>query len=493
MENDKLFISSKTVELSETSTYLTLKNRLCYYGEANLNNVCLPVDGALEKAETLVNMPVVAKYKLDANGNPDLGGHEMSVNPVTNEVKFGTENVGVHTSVEIKEDTVKVNGVLKTLPCLFADIRIWTRNKNVVAAVKRLFEEGKLTNSWEILVSSYKFDNGIKTLDDYQFEATALLGSAVTPAYDGCASTLSVASADEDPEIIIAEALAKDIASRTEEDEMNKEPKETVEAEQLEHVGEEPEETVAETGTEGAEVVEEPTADTKPETSEEEVASLTEWDLRSRIKKAAEEKIRGWVWVSYHMPAEATVWCEYEYRESELDYVMFTYEVIDDAVVLSEPTYVKLTVTIKDVNSAIAEKTDALLEANETINSLKDEVASLTKYKDMYEQQEAEKEAAEKSAKKDALISYAMKSKLISESELTENAEIAKMIDEVDEAGIKNLIAERFMDSLDNATPEVEVSSAAKNPQSVRVGIEDDDEPASYNDLLNAYFATKKK
>ena len=151
MNNDKILLASHAVELSETSTYIELTNRLCYYDESNLNGVILPSEGAKEKADTLVGMPVVAKYRQDADGKPNLGGHEVSINPVTNEVRFGTENVGTHMSVEIKDDTVSVNGVAKTLPCLFATSRIWTRNKNVVAAIKRLFSEKRLFTSWELL------------------------------------------------------------------------------------------------------------------------------------------------------------------------------------------------------------------------------------------------------------------------------------------------------------------------------------------------------
>ena len=61
MEKDKIYLASTAIELSEEEDkpYIELTNRLCYYGEANLNGVILPVEGAEEKAQTLINMPVI--------------------------------------------------------------------------------------------------------------------------------------------------------------------------------------------------------------------------------------------------------------------------------------------------------------------------------------------------------------------------------------------------------------------------------------------------
>ena len=224
MESERLFLASQAIDLAEAKTYIELTNRLCYYGEPNLNNVTLPVDGALEIAETLVNQPVVAKYK-KINGKDDLGGHEVSYDPIADEIKFGTENVGTHVSVEIKDDEVEINGEIKTLPCLFAKSRIWSRNKNVVSAIKRLFSEGKLTSSWELITSGYTFNEGVKTLTDYVFEANAFLGSTAQAAYP-CAKGLSIASMEES-QLMIAEALANDIKISKEE-EVNMEELEVV-------------------------------------------------------------------------------------------------------------------------------------------------------------------------------------------------------------------------------------------------------------------------
>lgn len=495
MDNTKVVLAAKTIEISETSTYLTLRNRLCYYGEPNLNNVCLPVDGALEKAETLVNMPVVAKYKIDAKGNPDLGGHEMAINPITKEVKFGTENIGVHTAVEIAEDFVKVNGIDKKLPCLFADIRIWKRNKNIVAAIERLFSEGKLTNSWEIISSAYTVADGIKTLQDYCFEAVALLGSAVTPAYDGCASTLSVASADEDPQTILAEALALDVASRSEEEEDMKNDITNIEEPVVDTVAQvtEPEEPVAEQvpaepvdvseeHTEPVEEVSVDVSDSEVEVVEEaEQASLTSWDLRKRIESAARNKINKWVWINWWLPAENTVWCEYEGAETELDYAVFTYEVDGDSVTVSEPIYTKLKVSVQDINQVIEEKDNTIASANDEIQKLKDQIEELSAYKE-------EKDKAELESRQKELSAYALRSKLISEDEIANDATISEMIQNVDKSGINAIIAERFMKQSEETEPAVENEPV----QTASARLDHDEVTVGYQQFMSAFFKKNK-
>ena len=75
---------------------------------------------------------------------------------------------------------------------------------------------------------------------------------------------------------------------------------------------------------------------------------MTEQDLRNKIRAACRAKLDKWCWLSFHFPVEHVVWCEYDGRDSELDYVMFTYEVVDDVVVVGEPEYVTLAVNVKN-------------------------------------------------------------------------------------------------------------------------------------------------
>lgn len=206
---------SSAIELSEHKTYIDLTSRLCYFDEPNYNDTMLPSENASERAQTLLNQPVVAKYISNA-GNPDLGGHEVRYDKDGN-VTFGTVPIGTHIAVSVREDTVPVkSGETKTLPCLFATMRIWTRYKNVASAVKRLFSEGRLHSSWEILVSNYEYKDGIKVIKDYVFEGNALLGTNNPPAYGDAAVALSLAESETAPELILAEALAMDLEEKEE-------------------------------------------------------------------------------------------------------------------------------------------------------------------------------------------------------------------------------------------------------------------------------------
>lgn len=452
-------MSSNVIELSEHKTYIELTRRLCYYDYPNLNGVQLNSDTAEEKAQSLLMQPVVAKYKRIRNKD-DLGGHECSVDNKGN-VTFGTVPIGVNVAVEIKNDTVNINNNTVETPCLFATSRIWTRNKNVCSAIKRLFAEGKLHSSWEILTENAEYVNNVKILKDYVFEADALLGSTSNPAYGECATTLCVASA-EDPEILLSEAIANDFNidnSETKEDKTLKikENESVVTSENADVVTDEVVETSQETEnvetTETNNDTETETVNTSSEEDTQEVvdnsetvdvSALTVRDLRCKIEKACRDKIR-YCWVAFMFPTENYVLVEFDERESELEYMKFAYTVNGEDVTVGEPEKVKLAVSVADINSEISEKNDAIIKANEEITALKSEVETLTKYKEMFEQAEAEKAADELAKKKKCLSEYAVKSGYISSEEIESSEEIKKLIESVDENGIKAIIVDRLM------------------------------------------------
>lgn len=446
-------MSSNVIELSEHKTYIELTRRLCYYDYPNLNGVQLNSDTAEEKAQSLLMQPVVAKYKRIRNKD-DLGGHECSVDNKGN-VTFGTVPIGVNVAVEIKNDTVNINNNTVETPCLFATSRIWTRNKNVCSAIKRLFAEGKLHSSWEILTENAEYVNNVKILKDYVFEADALLGSTSNPAYGECATTLCVASA-EDPEILLSEAIANDFNinnSEAKEDKTLKikENESVVTSENTDVVTDEVVETSQE--IENVETTETETVSTSSEEESHEVvdnsetidvSALTVRDLRCKIEKACRDKIR-YCWVAFMFPTENYVLVEFDERESELEYMKFTYTVNGEDVTVGEPEKVKLAVSVANINSEISEKNDAIIKANEEITALKSEVETLTKYKEMFEQAEAEKAANELAKKKKCLSEYAVRSGYISSEEIESSEEIKKLIDAVDENGIKAIIVDRLM------------------------------------------------
>ena len=401
-------MSSNVIELSEHKTYIELTRRLCYYDYPNLNGVQLNSDTAEEKAQSLLMQPVVAKYKRIRNKD-DLGGHECSVDNNGN-VTFGTVPIGVNVAVEIKNDTVNINNNTVETPCLFATSRIWTRNKNVCSAIKRLFAEGKLHSSWEILTENAEYVNNVKILKDYVFEADALLGSTSNPAYGECATTLCVASA-EDPEILLSEAIANDFNidnSETKEDKTLK-IKEN--------------ESVVTSENENADVVTDEVVETSQETENVETTETTETVSETREAKA--EKI------------EDTTADENTEKSEESN--------SDNTDTSNEEVVSDTDTIIANLKQEIVEKNDAIIKANDEIANLKAVNESLMQYKEMYEKVEAEKAADELAKKKKCLSEYAVRSGYISSEEIESSEEIKKLIDAVDENGIKAIIVDRLM------------------------------------------------
>ena len=401
-------MSSNVIELSEHKTYIELTRRLCYYDYPNLNGVQLNSDTAEEKAQSLLMQPVVAKYKRIRNKD-DLGGHECSVDNKGN-VTFGTVPIGVNVAVEIKNDTVNINNNTVETPCLFATSRIWTRNKNVCSAIKRLFAEGKLHSSWEILTENAEYVNNVKILKDYVFEADALLGSTSNPAYGECATTLCVASA-EDPEILLSEAIANDFNidnSETKEDETLK-IKEN--------------ESVVTSENENADVVTDEVVETSQETKNVETTETTK--TVSETEEAKSEK------------NEDTTVDENTEKSEESN--------SDNTDTSNEEVVSDTDTIIANLKQEIVEKNDAIIKANEEIANLKAVNESLVQYKEMYEKVEAEKAADELAKKKKCLSEYAVRSGYISSDEIESSEEIKKLIETVDENGIKAIIVDRLM------------------------------------------------
>lgn len=462
-QNKPFSMVGEVIDVAEHTTYLELTSRICYYDEPNLNNDMLPYDETtLEKAKTLINMPVQGKYKVNDDGEPTFGSHQM-VKKKDGTIEFGTSSIGTHTDVYIENDNVDVNGTIKNLPCLFAKYRIWKRYKNVVAAVQRLFNLGKLYSSWEINTYQYLYDRGIRKVTDYEFLSNCLLGYEYAyPSYGTSANAISMAQLN-DNQLMIAEALSQDLLD---ENIINNNKEESL----LGKKNETPvvdENIVANTVSNEETNLENTTASTTEKNTDPtpttDSAQLTDWDLRDKVREACRAKLDKWCWVTFLFPNEKEVWCEYDDRDTELDYVKFTYEVgEDDAITVSEPEYVKLTVSVAEINTKIAElekevetvkaeldiKNDAITKASETIQSLNTQIAELTPFKEQVEVAEREKIEKQITGEKEALKNKLLKGNLFTETEIAEK-EIQDLIEARDISAINSLIADKFVASFD--------------------------------------------
>ena len=502
-KNKPIIAYGQVIDIAEHTTYLELTSRVCYYNEPNLNNDMLPYDeNAEEIAKSLINMPVQARYRVSPDGSPTFGSHEMYKSK-DGKITFGTVSIGTHIKTWIANDNVTINdGSIKELPCLFATYRLWKRYPNMIAAAKRLFNEGKLYNSWELNTYQYLYDNGIRKLTDYEFLADTLLGYEYSyPSYGTSANAISMAELNENAELLIAEALANDIYN-------NENKEETFEmAKQNNPVIAEETMNIKTPTTENNMTVSDSTSQAEQSSvlnnannNETPVgtAQLTDWDLRTKVGEACRLKLGKWCYVSYHFPVDKEVWCEYDGASSGLDYVKFTYEVSeDDIITVSDPIYVKLTVSIAEINTKISElekevetvkaeldiKNDAITKASEKIQNLNVQILELTPYKEQVEAAEQKRIEAEIAEDKERLKAKMLKGNLFTEAEIAEK-NIADLIEARNESAINSLIADKFVASFDVQETKEAANVGTKESEIATASLESDDEETDVRSFM---------
>lgn len=484
-------------EITEHPDHYLAKFVICDFS-VNGNQVALNRDTIESWMSTLVGNPLVGKLVVAPKGELDFSGHNMKV--VTrkdddgNEYKtaeFDTDAFGSFQSVGIEK--------IDDTDFIVASCKIWKRYPKACATILRRIESGTLNTSWEIDV--LKAHKGIvggrmaKIIDDGVFTAHCLLGANVEPAYK-CSKLLEVAETDFGLEL--ANAYIEDTKEISniefnEKEAKNLEPnkdKETqtaqvepTEPEQAEKAATEsttkpttPAEPVIQTSEEGGEAPPptepetgtEPAGDTEPAP---EISSLTGRDLYMKLKDAV-SKISSDYYMTDMFPEDHTIWCKKWGYMNELDYIMFPYTVEGDEVSLGEPQNITLTVSISQVNTKIVELNGTIASLNTELQSAKEEVASLTPYKDQAEKAEAEKAAAELAQKKENLRQYALSSKMITEAEVSEGGNYASLIENLDETGIKSVIAERCVEAAKKAHTEKKIeTSEVHKPESIKLNL----------------------
>lgn len=409
----------------------------------------------------------------------------------------------------------------------------------------------------EPLESHYEMEDGakVKVLDNGVFIGHCLLGAANAPAYD-CSRVLEVAEATPDFDMELANAIQQDMGVFAEniedkevsevkikgitvsEDETKKPTEEKPESktegkdgksekktEEAECTDEEKKKDTAEADkdkkkdespAEDAPADDEGDGETPPqdepetddtddekkkkETSEVEISALTMGDLGHKIRQAMRAKdIDGYAAMIF--PEDHEFWAKtFEPDALELDYLRFTYTVNGDKITLSEPEKVTLMVSPKEVNSVIAERdekikslNDAVATASAQMQEKDNEIASLNVYKEKFEKAEQERIAAEIAEKKENLREYAISSGLIKKEEVCAGGELAQLIESDDEAGIKSVIAERFMEKNVEAknTPKKEISEV-KSEEKPHIDLKNySSEPRDYGSIMKQYLGRK--
>ena len=487
-------------EITEHPDHYLAKFVICDFS-VNGNQVALNRETIERWMSTLVGNPLVGKLVVAPKGELDFSGHNMKV--VTrkdadgNEYKtaeFDTDAFGSFQSVGIEK--------IDDTDFIVASCKIWKRYPKACATILRRIESGTLNTSWEIDV--LKAHKGIvggrmaKIIDDGVFTAHCLLGANVEPAYK-CSKLLEVAETDFGLELANAyiedtkeisniesnEKEAKNLKLNKDKETQTAQVENPTETEQAEQTATEsttepttPAEPDVQTSEEGGETP----PPTEPETSTEpagepepesttETSSLTGRDLYMKLEDAV-SKISSDYYMTDMFPEDHTIWCKKWGYMNELDYIMFPYTVEGDEVSLGEPQNITLTVSVSQVNTKIDELNKTVASLNTELQSAKDEIAELTRYKEQAEKAAAEKAEAELAQKKENLRQYAISSKMITEAELTGEGEFASMIENLDEAGINGVIASRCVEAAKKAPAEKKIeTSEVHKSESIKLNL----------------------
>ena len=494
---DNIVFYSDQVYLSENSnpdSYIA-KFIICDFGR-NKNGVALDRNTIENWMSTLKNKPLVGKIKMRYDGEYDFTGHNVrEVEKVDEngnkyrEVEFDTEAFGTFFDVAIE--------TINDKEYIVASCEIWKRFTQACEIIVSRIQEGSLSTSWEISVekSTQGIIDGLMTkiIQAGRFIGHCLLGKNVSPAYDS-SGLLEIASTNYDMEF--AEALSQDILSQGLDKENEAKEENNLQSNIETQVAEENvEETVVETPV--ADTTESSTETEVTENKDEtEVSQLTEYDLRKKICEACRAKLDKWCWISFHFPVEKEVWLEVDGRESELDFVRMTYTVENDTITVSDPEDVKLTVSIAEVNTKIAEleaevstKDEAIIKSGEEIARLKTEISELSPFKEKFEKAEQERIENELKEKKDNLVSSITKSGLITKDEIEASEELKGYVDNLDEKSLKAILADRYIASLSENNTEVSETKTEVETETASTNLDGlEDEQLDVKSIMKNYF-----
>lgn len=500
MNEENFILQSKPLEVASYKNYKEAIFLISVLDQPDLYGRIIPSDAGEKYCTTMIGYPIVAKLKKNIFGQvSNFGGHEQVEIKASNgkkKKKFLTHAIG--SVVEAWTEDREVEGYDGEQKCILIKAKLWTsRFPEYFKVFDKLWEQGKIQSSWELTPIKVITKGENKIYKAFEFIGNAVLGSDKTGAVPG-AGVVEYAEYEDDFDIELADALEKDIADFNIENE--KEMEEVNLAEKTKKTIPTEDTSVTENNIPETAESEVEKDNEKPETASvdestaegevsEEVASLTDSDLFRLISEACRKAIScDWGYISYWFPEEHTVWFKPCNSPTMLDYKLFTYEVENDEVIVSEPQDVKLTVSVTDVNDVMAEKNEkigaltaelelkdeAVIKAGEKINKLNVEVSELKPYKEQVETAERERIESEIAEEKETLKANLLKGDLFTEDEISK-AEIAELIESRDTAAIKSLIAERYIASFDKEETEVAEHVDEKETVTSTASLETDD------------------
>ena len=129
-------------------------------------------------------------------------------------------------------------------------------------------------------------------------------------------------------------------------------------------------------------------------------------------------------------------------------YESIGYAFSGEDVTLTPEGMVELVVSPLAINDEIARRDSAIAEAAAQMVVLENKIAELTPFKEEADRIRAEKEAQELAESQNEIKAYLTRSGFVKEEELA-SEEIAPIVEAVDYAAAKSIIADRYIASLD--------------------------------------------
>ena len=441
---EKILISSKPISSEQYKNYKEAKWMISELDAWDLNGRFMPKDTGEKCHKSIIGYPIVAKLITDKKGNPiDFGGHEV------------TKKKDSEGNISYKFNTVPIGSILDSnietvdgKECIVISTKLWSdRFPEYFTVLDKLWEDGKVSSSWELAVNEWEETDEGKILKDVEFLGNCILGSTVEGAVPG-AGMLEYAEINND-EIALASALRNDIDKNNEVGEkMNENENITKANENPENITAENDENVNPDNVSEENVNADNTNKDNKQTS-----ALTSYDIETKLESLVCKD--GYGYPSYIFPEEHYALCR-SWKDNSLDFTKVNYSVSDNDVEIISTEKVSLVIEVKDINTFVAEKNDAIIKMDSEIAGFKAKVESLEKDSAELAEIKKQNEEAELKKKQDEVAEYAKSSGYFTDEEMASD-EFKNLIAEADINSVKALIADKCVAERKNSAT-IEVS-----------------------------------
>ncbi len=453
--NENIYVSGEPIDISSYEDYKIATFLISVLDEWDLNHRLIPKEVGEKCYKSIIGFPILAKLIKDKNGNPiDYGGHELRYKANKNgviEATFGTTAIG--SVIDSWIEKRKVNGYDRERACILIKAKLWSsRFPEYFDVFEDLYRKNQISSSWEISVrKSRKVPQG-KILEDIVFIGNTLLGSNVLGAIPNAGvveycESLECANYNnsfKNNELLLAEALTNDVFKSLYIDNNIREENNMIPSK-----GKSRKDAINRVNNSVDDI-------------ENVIASeLTDNDMRRKIIQSWEEEYKECVDVFLLFPNINTAWIrKWDYKATDTDYIVVTYSIENDDLILGEPQNCKLTVAIPEMDNVLKAKNNTIIEMSTKIKALSDEVERLKPFKDKIDEMERAEKKTELEKEKTKLCDYAIKSGYITQDEIENSKEIKDMVNNLDIVGIKSIIADRLVDKFSNNESESKIEAS---------------------------------